>query len=239
MKILFVGNSHTYFNDMPALFARMVEQTTGERPAVTMLAYSGRDLEWHRKEYYSLRFNLLYGGYDACVIQQAAHPYPPVEATLRFGGELIALCHRCGVTPVVFMTWAEKRFPAHQQRMVDTCETLAGQGRALLAPVGAVWRQIREDHPDIELYYRDGEHAGPYGDFLIAAVLCRVLTGAVAEETSGLGFDFMQGGPFDLAMPAAIEDREAVPIPLDRDKTGRILAAIRAWPMPEGDTKIP
>ena len=65
-------------------------------------------------KYFALRFNLLYGGYDYCVIQQAAHPYPPVESTLDIGGEIIDLCHRCGVTPVVYMTWAEKRFPAHQ-----------------------------------------------------------------------------------------------------------------------------
>ena len=129
MKVLFVGNSHTYFNDMPALFARFAELTTGERPEVTMLAYSGRDWAWHRKEYYALRFNLMYGGYDYCVLQQAAHPYPPVESTKKFGAELIALCHHCGVTPVVYMTWAEKRFPENQQIMVEVCEALANENR--------------------------------------------------------------------------------------------------------------
>ena len=229
MKVLFVGNSHTYFNDMPALFARFVERTCGEKPAVTMLAYSGRDLEWHRREYYSLRFNLMYGGYDCCVIQQAAHPYPPVETTLRFGAELIDLCRRCAVTPVVYMTWAEKRFPEHQQLMVDTCTTLAGENGALLAPVGAVWRAVRETCPEIELYYTDGEHAGPYGDFLVAAVLCSTLVGEVSEKVCGLGFDFLQGGPFDLEMPSAIEERSAVPIALDPAKTRQILELAGAY----------
>ena len=227
MKVLFVGNSHTYFNDMPALFARFVESAAGECPEVTMLAYSGRDLSWHRKEYYSLRFNLMYGAYDYCVIQQAAHPYPPVESTLRFGAAIIDLCRRCGVTPVVSMTWAEKRFPEHQQLMIDTCETLAREQNALLAPVGKVWQTVREEYPDVELYYRDGEHASPYGDFLIAAVLCRLMTGTVPEAMSGTGFDFMQGGPFDLSMPEAIENKTGIPVPLDRDKTDRILAAVK------------
>ena len=48
MNVLFVGNSHTYFNDMPALFSRLAETVTGVRPRVTMLAYSDRNLEWHR-----------------------------------------------------------------------------------------------------------------------------------------------------------------------------------------------
>ena len=45
MKVLFLGNSHTYFHYMPELFARFVEKTIGEKPDVTMLAYSGRDLD--------------------------------------------------------------------------------------------------------------------------------------------------------------------------------------------------
>ena len=69
MNVLFLGNSHTYFHDMPALFARFGEKTCGEKPHVTMLAYSYRDLDWHQKEYFALRFNLMYGGYDYCVIQ--------------------------------------------------------------------------------------------------------------------------------------------------------------------------
>ena len=232
MKVLFVGNSHTYFNDLPALFARFAACTTGEQPDVTMLAYSCRDLAWHRTEYFSLRFNLMYGNYDYCVIQQAAHPYPPVETTMRFGAEIIDLCHRCGAIPVVYMTWAEKRFPEHQQIMIDTCETLSREQNTLLAPVGSIWRDIRENEPDIELYYQDGEHAGPYGDFLIAAVLCKLLTGKIPAAMSGTGFDFLQGGSFGLDMPSVIEDGAAILVPLDREKTARILAAVRRGMQP-------
>lgn len=39
----------------------------------------------------------------------------------------------------------------------------------------------------------------------------------------------MQGEPFDLSMPKAIEDKAAVPVELDPAKTGRILAIVRAW----------
>ena len=44
MKVLFVGNSHTYFNDMPRLFAEMCGRLTGTEAEVTMLAYPGRSL---------------------------------------------------------------------------------------------------------------------------------------------------------------------------------------------------
>lgn len=228
MKVLFLGNSHTFFHDMPELFARFAEATTGEKPEVVMLAYSGRDLEWHRKEYFSLRFNLLYGGYDYCVIQQAAHPYPPVQSTMEIGGEIIDLCHRCGVKPVVYMTWAEKRFPQNQQIMIDTCEKLAQTHQALLAPVGRIWQQLRKEHGEIDLYHRDGEHAGPYGDFLVAAVLCKLLTGDVSPAVSGLGLNFLGVRSIDLDKPTVREDKALIPVELDKEKTDLILAAVRA-----------
>jgi len=49
MNVLFLGNSHTYFHDMPELFSRFAQMTCGEKPNVTMLAYSDRDLDWYRR----------------------------------------------------------------------------------------------------------------------------------------------------------------------------------------------
>lgn len=225
MKILFVGNSHTYFHDMPELFARFVEKTCGEKPHVTMLAYSYWDLDQHRKEYFALRFNLMYGSYDYCIIQQAAHPYPPMEKTLQIGTEIIDLCHRCGVKPIVYMTWAEKRFPENQQKMIDTCGKLASDNRALLASVGRYWQSVLTEHKDIDLFHSDGEHAGPYGDFLIAATFCKLICGAVSEEICGMGHDFIGGLPLDFSYPTVLED-DRVRIELDKDKCRRILEIV-------------
>ena len=222
MKVLFIGNSHTYVNDMPELFARFAEKTTGEKPEVVMLAYAGRDYDWHLREYTSLRFNLMYGGFDYCVLQQAAHPYPPVETTLKTGAEMIDLCHRCGVKPVVYMTWAEKRFPENQQKMIDTCEKLAGENNALLAPIGRLWQEVQQSRPDIELYHTDGEHAGPYGDFLIAAVFCKLLTGKVLGDVSGMGINFHvtdENGRNTV-------NKDLICTELDKEKTDYILEII-------------
>ncbi|MBQ7085914.1 MAG: hypothetical protein IJM96_00385 [Clostridia bacterium] len=229
MKVLFLGNSHTFFNDMPELFARFVEKTTGNKPDVTMLAYSGRTLEWHRKEYFSLRFNLMYGGYDYVILQQAAHPYPDIDETLKTGADIIDLCHRCGVKPIVYMTWAEKRFPENQQKMIDTCEKMAKDNNALLAPIGKIWQKIQNERPDIDLYYKDGEHAGPYGDFLIAATFCKVICGDVSDETIGFGFNFAFGltQPLDMNRPLMQEDKALVEVELDKEQTAYILNAVK------------
>ena len=177
MKVLFIGNSHTYFNDMPELFAVRCEELTGEKPETTMLSYPGRSFEWHWNEQMAYRFALMYGGYDYCVLQQQAHPFPGEDTTFTYGGKLIDLCRENGVKPVIYMTWAEKAHPENIGIMSRTYRTLADQTSSLLAPVGELFDKINREHPEIDLYYTDGEHASVYGDYLISLTLASVICG--------------------------------------------------------------
>ena len=87
--------------------------------------------------------------------------------------------------------------------------------------------QIVAGNLDIELYHTDGEHAGPYGDFLISAVLCRLLTGDVSDAVSGSGFSFI-GGKVSREKPTVLEDKQQIAIELEKEKTDFILSAVRA-----------
>ena len=177
IKVLFIGNSHTYMNDMPALFSHIYEKTTSHKAESVMLAFSGRELEWHLKEYMSLRYNLLYGKYDYCIIQQAAHPFPPEENTLNDGKQIIELCKKVNTIPVLYMTWAEKKHPENQQKMIDTYTKLSKETGVLLAPIGIIWKDVQNKYPEIELYYKDGEHASPYGTLLISSSMVKTISG--------------------------------------------------------------
>ena len=189
MKVLFIGNSHTFYNDMPATFADLYEAAEGVRPQVTLLGHPGRRWDWHWQEYYELRFNLMYGAYDYCVIQQAAHPFPGRETTLEYGEKLIALCKECGVTPVVCMTWAEKAHPENQQIMCETYEQLTQEQGALLSPVGRIWKEVLRQAPEVGLYYLDGAHASAYGSYLIALIHYSVITGKSPVGLPAVGRD--------------------------------------------------
>ncbi|HIV86968.1 MAG TPA: hypothetical protein H9896_02540 [Candidatus Pygmaiobacter gallistercoris] len=227
MRILFVGNSHSYFNDMPATFARLCAAAGAGEVVPTLLAYSGRPLGWHLDEYFSLRYNLLYGRYDYCVLQQQAHPFPGRAVLLADGGRIAALCRAGGATPVVLTTWAERRAPEHQAEMTGAARALAAQEGALLAPVGEIWQRLREDHPELELFWKDGEHASPYGSYLEAVTLCGVLTGCDVTALPATGGDFSRGA--DIAFydhPRVLEDPAAVAEELDPDRCALIRAAV-------------
>lgn len=214
MKVLFIGNSHTYFNDMPKLFSDMCRSLTGKPADVTMLAYSGRALRWHMKEYFSIRFALLYGSYDYCVIQQMGHPFPGLAATEREVKELTALCESVGTKPVLYMTWAKKDEPEKIGEIAAAYRTLSERYGTLLAPVGELFEALRIRHPDIELYWTDGAHASKAGSYLIAATFASLLTGkhdlsALSDTT----FDF--DVRFDAEHPKAQENADALRTELD------------------------
>ena len=227
MRVLFVGNSHTYFNDMPAQIARMVREMTGEEPQVQMLAYSGRSLQWHREEYFALRFALLRGGFDYCVLQQQAHPFPGEEVTEAALRQILPLCEKAGTRPVLFMTWAEKAKPENAPLMSRCYRRLAARYDALLAPIGELFERFRGT--DLELYWQDGEHASPYGSYLSAAALAALLSGPEKlDAISDLGCDFAVSFEGEDGLPAAETDLTRCEITLDGEKTARLRAAVKA-----------
>ena len=220
MRVLFVGNSHTYFHDMPHTFARMCAQLSGETPEVTMLAYSNRSLAWHREEYFSLRFALLYGQYDYCVLQQQAHPFPDEELTRRSIHRILSLCKAAETKPVLMMTWAEQAYPEHFPPIQRFYTEIAAETGALLAPVGELFDALRRTNPEIELYWHDGEHASVYGDYLIAAALAGLL--CKKKELSALddqAIDFDLDFEGENGLPLARERAADCVVQLDPKKT--------------------
>lgn len=227
MRVLFIGNSHTYFHDMPQTFARICAQLTGQMPEVTMLAYSNRSLAWHREEYFSLRFALLYGHYDYCVLQQQAHPFPDEAVTRQSVKRILSLCEAAGTKPVLMMTWAEQAHPEHFPPMQRFYTALAAETGALLAPIGELFDMIRLTHPEIELYWHDGEHASAYGDYLIAATLAALLCGIKdlsALDNQAIDFDLDFEG--EDGMPLAKERAEECAVQLDAEKTSVMCSLI-------------
>ena len=236
MRVLFVGNSHTYFNDMPAQFARMVRELTGWKPEVEMLAYSGRSLSWHREEYFALRFALLRGGFDYCVLQQQAHPFPGEEVTEAALEQILPLCRAAGTRPVLFMTWAEEAKPENAALISRCYRRLAARYDTMLAPIGELFEQFRG--ADIRLYWQDGEHASPYGSYLSAAVLAALLSGA--EELDALsdrGCDFAVSFQGENGLPRAETDLARCEITLNAEKTAHLRAAVQSALQLENSTK--
>ena len=203
-------------NDMPELVREMIENATGETCEVTMLAYSARSLKWHMgEEYFSERFNILHGKYDYCVIQEQAHPMTEEADTITYASRIIELCRKVNTVPVIFETWAEKAKPENQVEMNRRYQSLAKETSALLAPIGEVWSAVKPELQDkygVDLYFRDGEHASVVGDYLVAMVLTKVITGKLPESDFLKAYDFTLPGEAWFPVKEDVED-EVVSIP--------------------------
>ncbi len=177
MKILFIGNSHTYYNDLPRMVKELMEYT-GVRTHVTMSTEGGKGLIYHcdRKD---VNFNIRYGDYDVVVLQDKATNFNPDD--FKEGGRAL-MQNSLGACParrVLYMIWA-RRMEKEKQAIITKgyCE-LGEEIGATVAPAGEVWHKILRQSPDWEerLYRPDGNHATPLGSYLAATTLFYAITG--------------------------------------------------------------
>ncbi len=172
MKVLFIGNSHTYYNDMPHIFAELCRGKNMDVD-VTMLAHGGKGWDFHLEEP-EVRFNISYGGYDAVVLQHTAHPMGDLSVMDLSGRQLIRLAKEAGAIPILYMTWTTKADgEAAQESMSAAYRKLQQETGCELAPVGERWWAYHKEHPDVELYAADGQHASPAGSRLAACVIAQ------------------------------------------------------------------
>jgi len=161
LRILFIGNSHTYYNDMPEMVAERFRDQ-GYDCQTTMLAHPGWYLKQHVNEP-DVRYNIRYGQYDYVVLQEHAHPFGPEEDLIEAAVILDGWIREAGSIPVIYMTWARENEEEEQDRMTSVHKRVADRIGALLAPVGEYWWDYKRSRPDIRLYDKDAAHASREG----------------------------------------------------------------------------
>ena len=173
ISILFIGNSHTYVNDMPLMVKKRAEDA-GYDCRITMLAHPGWYLAQHAEEP-EAEFNILYGNYDYVVLQDHAHPFGPEK---KYRDAVLALnqwIREAGSKPVIYECWAREDEPEKQQEMNDIHRAAAKEIHARLAPVGEDWWNYKNRWPDMKLYAEDGAHASPAGSDFAAKYIWTVI----------------------------------------------------------------
>ena len=121
MRVLFIGNSHTFVHYVPLRVSAYFEEQ-GEPLEAVMLTHPGVGLDWHLEQSQTY-FNLLCGDYDAVVMQHNAHPFPGRESLITAGEKMAALVP-AGTKVYLYMTWSEKTNPEGQQVMSEAYEEL-------------------------------------------------------------------------------------------------------------------
>lgn len=173
LKILFIGNSHTYYHNLPAWVAQIASEE-GYECDVTMLAHPGWYLHQHVKEP-EARFNIKYGHYDYVVLQEHSHPFDDIPGYIEAAATLAGRIREAGSKPVIYGTWARKTEKSVQETMNKVNRQLAQDLDALYAAVGEAWWPYKESNNQVEMYDQDGAHASEHGIEFAAKIIWRTI----------------------------------------------------------------
>jgi hypothetical protein len=190
LRVLFIGNSYTRFNELPSLVAELAaSDPAGPSIEVAELSRAGAHLETHFRSARTRR-EIATGGYTHVVLQDhslAAFRRP--HRMRRYARELGSEVDRSGARTVLFETWprsAQSRAyrrglfghtPQEMWSRIDAAYREVATPEATLAPVGAAFIAAAETAPDLRLYLNDGAHPTPLGSYLAACVLYGALAG--------------------------------------------------------------
>lgn len=178
IKILFVGNSFTYFWNMPQLVDAMAE-TQGVDISTHQSTVGGSNWEQHWKSEKGTVTRQLLEEKEWDYVVFGDHSRSTIDTPERFkeyGDKFAELVRSIGAEPIFYMTWAYKSNPLMQETITKGYMDLATSLNVKVLPVGPVFMKARNVRPDLEFYF-DNKHPSLDGTYLIALTITKLLTG--------------------------------------------------------------
>ena len=177
-EVLFVGNSFTYFWNMPQMVEAMAKNQ-GVTLYTDQSTVGGSNLKqhWKSEKGTTTMDRLEDKNWDYVFLQD--HSMSTIEAKSRweeYNKKFVELIKDQGAFPILFSSWAYKSNPLMQTKITNSYKDLADQLGVKLVPMGSVLALAREKRPDLELFF-DDKHFSPVGSYLEALVFYKFLTG--------------------------------------------------------------
>jgi len=174
-RLLFVGNSLTYVNDLPAMVESVAAQAGRPVPETETVGFPDFALEDHWAEG-TARRRMEQARWDFVILQQGPSSLPENQANLITWTERFApLIRGAGADPVLYMVWPSRDRMAAFPMVRDSYRNAAARVGGIFAPAGEAWRVALAEDPAVTVYGSDGFHPAPAGTYLAAVViLCRV-----------------------------------------------------------------
>ncbi len=166
--VLFVGNSLTYYNMMPALFEQ-IAKSRGIEVQARAVVRGGATLKWHWNNG-DVQHALAAQTIDVVVIQPMSSEIIVNPDDTRHYAWLMANAARAsGAQVVLYAPWPPKVMLRQQDEFARRYRALAASVHGRLAPVFAAWQDVRSQ--GTELYDSSDLHPNLAGSYLAASVL--------------------------------------------------------------------
>jgi len=202
VKVLFIGNSLTSANNLPGMVAD-IAKSHGYRVIYDSYTPGGARLAHHTSDPKVLKIikesswdfvvfqeQSQYPGFSSKQLSKDVYPYARrlAEAVKNVNDQSKVVFYmtmaRCNGDPDNKNVSPELLTYEGMQKRVNRCYIEMGKNnRALIAPVGEVWRIVREEKPRLNLY-SDNSHPNVTGTYLAACVFYTTLFGETSVGSS-------------------------------------------------------
>ena len=165
-KVLFIGNSLTYANDLPAML-RAVAAQAGKTLVTAEVTQGAFALEDHFRAGHAQVE--IAKGYQLVILQQGPSAVEESQVNLlRWAARFDPVIRNSGARPALYMVWPElARFRAFDDvRASYSNAALAIDG--MFIPGGEAWRASWRIEPALEFYGDDDFHPSTLGTYAIA-----------------------------------------------------------------------
>ncbi len=186
-KILFLGNSFTYYYDLP----KLVEMLSGGECICYSITRGGAYLNAYRTESDELRVQfdklLLENEYDYVVLQEQS-----LNAVTNFSDYLSSVKHIKSLVGkakiLIYQTWSYKdgsallkdtkmSFDEMTDRLEEAARRAAAEIGAYVVPVGRIFADIVKSDTNIQLYDADCLHPSEEGSHIAAKAFADYICG--------------------------------------------------------------
>lgn len=182
VKVLFIGNSYTHMNNMPALF-ELIAKSQGTDVYVEMSAESNHTFEMHTQRK-TLFETIRSQKWDHIVLQgfsrELAQSQEEIDRKTTPYVKIILdsiYANNASTNVLLFMTWGYENGYLHREEL-NTYEKmtnkihvgytyLSEKFNVSIVPVGLVWKEFRTAST-MRLYKKDGQHPIRKGSYLAA-----------------------------------------------------------------------
>ena len=206
VRVLFVGNSLTFENDLP----KLVHRLGGRRTPIFAGSYTAPG--WQLRQFArngGLERLLHDVRWDVVVLQEQSQvpSFAAGDRAREFTPAVERLAdeaRRAGAQPLLFLTWAHRTgdrrnvagdtYTAMQERVATGYADAARAAHGAVAPGGLAWAHALTQRPRLDRWAGDGTHPSRAGSYLAACVFYSVLT-----RRSPVGNPFVDGLPPALA----------------------------------------
>ena len=175
LRVLFVGNSLTFYNDLPTRTAEIAERDSTLRfPNIQSVTAPGQTLLGH---WLAGQVQPLIQGshWDYVVLQEQSSAIlnapDTTEAVVR---RFNALAKAAGARTVLYVTWTPLNASTLQDSVTRNYEGIASRVGTLIAPLGIAWQRALLADSTLPLY-ADDIHPTPEGTYLLACTMFATL----------------------------------------------------------------